>query len=47
MVLAAVLPTREFDATLAREILAYRPQRNPAAYISQRKRRIALRTQRE
>jgi hypothetical protein len=47
MVLAAVLPTREFDATLALEILAYRQQRNHAAYISHRKRRIALLAQRE
>jgi hypothetical protein len=47
MMLAAVLPEREFDATLALEILAYRQRRNHAAYISHRKRRVTLCTQRE
>jgi hypothetical protein len=47
MVLAAVLPLREFDPTLALEILAYRQRRNHAAYLSHRKRRMGLYTQRE
>ena len=42
MVLAAVLPIREFDTQLALDILAYHQQRNHAAYLSHRKRRIAL-----
>jgi hypothetical protein len=47
MVLAAVLPRPEFDMQLALDILAYHQQRNHAAYLSHRKRRIALVTQRE
>ena len=47
MVLAAVLPLREFDTRLALDILTYHQQRNHAAYLSHRKRRIALVTQRE
>ena len=47
MVLATVLPLREFDTQLALAILAYQQQRNHAAYLSHRKRRIALVTQRE
>ena len=47
MVLATVLPLREFDPQLALDILAYHQQRNHAAYLSHRKRRIALATQRE
>ena len=46
MVLATVLPLREFDTQLALDILAYHQQRNHAAYLSHRKRRIALVTQR-
>ena len=47
MVLAAVLPLREFAPQLALDILVYHQQRNPAAYLSHRKRRMALMTQRE
>ena len=47
LVLAAVLPLREFDPQLALDILAYPQQRNHAAYLSPRKRHIALATQRE
>jgi hypothetical protein len=47
LVLAAVLPRREFDTQLALDILASHQQRNYAAYLSHRKRRIALVTQRE
>jgi hypothetical protein len=47
LVLAAVLPLREFDPQLALDILAYHQQRNHAAYLSHRKRRIALATQQE
>ena len=47
MVLAAVLPLREFDGQLALAMLTYHQQRNHAASLSHRKRRIALVTQRE
>ena len=47
MVLATVLPLHEFDTQLALDILTYHQQRNHAAYLSHRKRRIALATQRE
>ena len=47
MVLATVLPLREFDTQLALDILAYHQQRTHAAYLSHRKRRLALITQRE
>ena len=42
MVLAAVLPTRAFDGQLALDSLASQQQRNHAAYLSHRKRRITL-----
>ena len=38
MVLATVLPLREFDTQLALDILAYHQQRNHAAYLSHRPR---------
>jgi hypothetical protein len=47
MVLATVLPLREFDMQVVLDILAYHQQRNHAAYLSHRKRRIALVTRRE
>ena len=47
LVLAAVLPLREFAPQLALDMLAYHQQRTHAAYLSHRKRRMALMTQRE
>ena len=47
MVLAAVLPRRAFDTPLALDIRVYQQQRNHAASLSHRKRRIPLITQRE
>ena len=47
MVLTAVLPQRDFEVQFAREMLAYQQQRNHAAYLSHRKRRIALVPRRE
>jgi hypothetical protein len=47
LVLAAVLPLRTFHTQLALAILAYHQQRNHAASLSHRKRRIALMTQQE
>ena len=42
MMLATGLPLREFDTRLALDILSYHQRRNHAAYLSHRKRRIAL-----
>jgi len=47
LVVAAVLPLREFDPQLALDRLIDPQQRNHAASLSHRKRRIALATQRE
>ncbi len=47
MVWATVFPLREFDTQLALDMLASHQQRNSAAYLSHRKRRIALVIQRE
>jgi hypothetical protein len=42
VLLGSILPRREFDAQAVLEIVAYWQQRNHSAYISHRKRRIAL-----
>jgi hypothetical protein len=47
MVWSAVVPFREVDTPLALDIRADHQQRNPAASLSHRKRRIALVIQRE
>jgi hypothetical protein len=47
LLLMAVLPKREFDTDWVLKVLQYRQERNYAAYLSHRKRRIALVTQRE
>ena len=47
MLLLATLPKRAFDAQAALALVTYWQQRNHAAYVSHRKRRIALYNQRE
>ena len=47
VLLLAVLPKRAFDAQAARALVTYWHQRNHAAYVSHRKRRIALHRQLE
>ena len=45
VLLLSVLPRRAFDSQAALALLAYWQQRNDAAYISHRKRRVALLSQ--
>jgi len=47
VLLCHVLPARAFDAQAVLDIIAYWQRRNHAAYVSHRKRRIALHSQRE
>jgi hypothetical protein len=47
VLLLAILPKRAFDAQAALALVTYWQQRNHAAYVSHRKRRIALHSQRE
>lgn len=46
VLLLGVLPKRTFDAQAVLELVAYWQQRNYAAYVSHRKRRIAQLRQR-
>lgn len=47
VLLVAILPKRAFDAQAARALVTSWQQRNHAAYVSHRKRRIALHRQQE
>jgi hypothetical protein len=47
VLLCHVLPARSFDAQMVLDLIAYWQRRNHAAYVSHRKRRIALHSQRE
>ena len=47
VLLVAILPKRVFDAQAALALVTYWQQRNRAAYVSHRKRRIALHRQLE
>jgi len=47
LLLTAVLPKRQFDAQWVLEVVAYQQRRNHAAYLSHRKRRMALLNQLE
>ena len=47
MLLVALLPKRVFDAQTALALVTYWQQRNHAAFVSHRKRRIGLYSQRE
>jgi hypothetical protein len=47
VLLLAILPKRAFDAQAALALVIYWQQRNHAAHVSHRKRRIALHSQLE
>jgi len=47
LLLIGILPTRTFDVQWVLEVVTYWQQRNHAAYVSHRKRRIALLSQLE
>ena len=47
VLLVALLPKRAFDAQAALDLIAYWQRRNHAAFVSHRKRRIALYSQLE